>query len=433
MTGPQTAEGPGRGGRLHVLIAPDKFKGSLTSFEVCDALERGLRRGERTAAGADGAAGDGSEGDAGMAAMTITKLPLADGGDGLLDIIAYYTAAVRRSAEVQDPLGRQISSYYLLSPDGRTAFVEMAKASGLALLKPSEYDCLRASTFGTGQLIAAAIRSGAKEIVIGIGGSATNDGGMGMAAALGWEFLGKDGKELEPVGASLIDVARIAGPETDDSGAAWPGIRFRVAVDVKNPLLGAQGATRVYAPQKGADAATVELLEAGMQNFSAILKKDLGLDLGAVEGAGAAGGLGAGCVAFLGAETVRGVDLVIVYSGAEERIREADIIITGEGKIDAQTLQGKLVAGIAKLSRRYGKRVFAVCGKLSLSAEELRGMGVEEALPVLGRERGPILTVEEAMRDAAKWVEEIGVSLRSSVFLHGYNNSLPSARPGGRS
>jgi glycerate 2-kinase len=463
MMGPQVAKGPDRGGRLHVLIAPDKFKGSLTSFEVCDALEKGLWRGGDGVHGAHGASDTGANAGAdaglddlaGKGAMTITKLPLADGGDGLLDIISYYTAAERRPAEVQDPLGRQISSYYLLSPDGRTAFVEMAKASGLDLLTPSEYDCLHASTFGTGQLISAAIRAGAKEIVIGIGGSATNDGGMGMAAALGWRFLDKDGKELPPMGASLIDVVRIVGPETGEAGLGatttdievpgvegsaglgqtrmWASIRFRVAVDVKNPLIGVQGATRVYAPQKGADPAKVEMLEAGMQNFSGVLKKDLGLDLGGVEGAGAAGGLGAGCMAFLGAAAVRGVDLVIEFSGAAERIREADIIITGEGKIDAQTMQGKLVAGVAELGRRYGKRVFAVCGKLELSAEELRAMGIEEAVSILGREGDPGVTVEEAMQDAAKWVEEMGVSLRSSAFWNIYNNSSPSARPEGRS
>jgi glycerate kinase len=373
---------------LRILIAPDKFKGSLTSVEVCRAVETGLRRADPS--------------------LEIVSLPLADGGDGLLDIVRHYTGAILHPETVQDPLGRPISSGWLLSADGRTAFVEMAKASGLALLKPAEYDCLHTTSFGTGQLIAAAIRSGAKDIVIGIGGSATNDGGMGMAAALGYRFIDREGQALSPFGANLIHVAGI--DFGGGAGEIWQGIRFRVAVDVKNPLIGSQGAARVYAPQKGADPAGVELLETGMQNFSAILKGRLGIDLSDVEGAGAAGGLGAGCMAFLGAALVRGVDLAFEYSDADRQVHTADIIITGEGKIDSQTLQGKLVAGIAQLGRKYGHRVFAVCGKLALSAEELGEMGIEAAFPIIGEGH----TVEYAMQNAAVLLSEIGFD----VFSH---------------
>jgi glycerate 2-kinase len=377
-----------------ILIAPDKFKGSLTSFEVCRAIETGLRRAADISTSVFGSS------------LEIISLPLADGGDGLLDIIAYHTGGVMHNETVKDPLGRAIKSGWLLSKDGRTAFVEMAKASGLDLLNPAEYDCLRTTTFGTGELVAAAVRSGAREIVIGIGGSATNDGGMGMAAALGYRFLDCEGKELSPVGASLIKVARIHRPPA----GIWPGIHFRVAVDVKNPLTGPQGAARIYAPQKGADPVAVELLEAGMQNFSAVLKTDLGMDLADVEGAGAAGGLGAGCMAFLHAVPVRGVDLAFEYGDAVRQIQAADIVITGEGKIDRQTLQGKLVAAIAQLGRRYGRRVFAVCGKLELSAEELRGMGIEAAFPIIGgvSPAGAKDPESYAMQHAAELLDEIG-------------------------
>jgi glycerate kinase len=381
-----------------ILIAPDKFKGSLTSSEVCRAIETGLRRAADTSTLV-------------IAPSTeIISLPLADGGDGLLDIIAYYTGGVMHLETVKDPLGRAIKSGWLLSKDGRTAFVEMAKASGLDLLNPAEYDCLHTTTFGTGELIGAAIRSGAREIVIGIGGSATNDGGMGMAAALGYRFLDCEGKELSPVGASLIKVARI---HRFLPAGIWPGIRFRVAVDVKNPLIGPQGATRIYAPQKGADPLTVELLEVGMRNFSAVLKTDLGMDLADVEGAGAAGGLGAGCMAFLHAAPVRGVDLAFEYADAVRQIQAADIVITGEGKIDRQTLQGKLVAAIAQLGRQYGRRVFAVCGKLELSAEELRGMGVEAAFSIIGgiARAGEKDPESYAMQNAAELLDEIGFGL----------------------
>ncbi len=393
---------------LRILIAPDKFKGSMDSFQVCDAIEKGLLLAERNpdAAGQHvGLPGSGSRPTG--AAFQIVKLPLSDGGDGLLDIISYYTAAQPRYTEVRDPLSRTISSSWLLSADGRTAFIEMAKASGLELLQPSEYDCLRSSTYGTGQLIGEAIRSGVEEIVIGIGGSATNDGGMGMAAALGLRFLDKTGKELSPSGGSLIQLAQIDRPRT----AAWPGIRFRVASDVQNPLCGIQGASRVYAPQKGADPGTVELLEAGMLNYAAVLKKDLGIDLADRAGAGAAGGLGAGCVAFLGAELSSGAELVMEYSRAVEKVQEADIIITAEGKIDGQTLQGKLVAGIAGLGKRYHKPVVALCGTLAVTADDLQRLGVDAAFSIVNRP----MSLEEAMREGPMLLTEVVKSCRQTI------------------
>jgi glycerate kinase len=396
---------------LQILIAPDKFKGSLNSFQVCDAIEKGLRQAERnrvlsgpSAAGV-GALSDavgtlsGATGDA----FRIVKLPLADGGDGLLEVIRHYTHARTRYIRVRDPLSRTISSSWLLSADGNTAFIEMARASGLELLNPSEYDCMNSSTYGTGQLIGGAIRSGANEIVIGIGGSATNDGGIGMAAALGARFLDKEGKELPPAGGSLIRIAKIDLSQKP----AWTGIRFRVASDVQNPLCGEQGASRMYAPQKGATPEMVERLEAGMLNYAALLKRDLGIDIAGRPGAGAAGGLGAGCMAFLDAELVRGVDLVLEYSGAEEQIRQAGIIITGEGKIDGQTLQGKLVAGIAALGRHYHKSVLAFCGQLAVAPEELKQMGIAAAWSIVDRP----MTVEKAMRDAAILLEETACRL----------------------
>lgn len=379
---------------LRILIAPDKFKGSMDSFQVCDAIENGLRLAAKNSGSRPAPAGTDFQ---------IVKLPLADGGDGLLDIIAHYTAAQPRYTEVRDPLSRTISSSWLLSADGRTAFIEMAKASGLELLQPSEYDCLRSSTYGTGELIGEAIRAGVEEIVIGIGGSATNDGGMGMAAALGVRFLDKAGKELSPSGGSLMRLTQIDIPRT----AAWPGIHFRVASDVQNPLCGIQGASRIYAPQKGADPATVEFLEAGMLNYAAVLKKDLGIDLAARPGAGAAGGLGAGCIAFLSAELVSGVELVMEYSRALEKVQQADIIITAEGKIDGQTLQGKLVAGIADLGKRYHKPVVALCGILAVTADDLRQLGIGAAFSIVNRP----MSLEEAMREGPTLLGETASQL----------------------
>jgi glycerate kinase len=372
---------------LNILIAPDKFKGSLNSFEVCDAIERGLRSG-----------GVGPDEGSPEEFFRIVKMPLADGGDGLLEVIRHYTDARPRYAQVHDPLSRTIYSSWLLSGDGRTAFIEMAKASGLQLLEPPEYNCLLATTFGTGQLIGEAIRSGVEEIVIGIGGSATNDGGIGMAAALGIRFLDATGKELAPNGGNLERIVRIDLHKS----RPWKGIRFRVASDVQNPLCGPEGASRIYAPQKGAGPEEVDRLEAGMLNYAAVLKRDLGIDLAGRPGAGAAGGLGAGCMAFLDAALVGGAELVFEYSGAEERVQEADMIITGEGKIDEQTLQGKLVAGIAALGKRYHKPVIAFCGQLAISVDNLRQLGIGAVYPILDG----IITLEEAMRDAAALLED---------------------------
>ena len=376
---------------LRILIAPDKFKGSLNSFEVCDAIEKGLRR----VPGGD--------------VFQIQRLPLSDGGDGLLDILRYYTDAGLRYAGVSDPLSRTISSSWLLSADGRTAFIEMALASGLQLLQPSEYNCMLGSTYGTGQLIGEAIRSGAEEIVIGIGGSATNDGGMGMAAALGVRFLDDAGIVLSPSGSNLIKLAKIDVPET----ASWPGIRFRVASDVQNPLCGPQGASIVYAPQKGASPEMVGQLEAGMLNYAAVLKRELGIDLADRPGAGAAGGLGAGCMAFLQAGLVSGVELVIEYSGALQQVQANDLIITGEGRIDGQTLQGKAVAGIAALGRQYQKPVLAFCGDLAVTAEELQQLGVQAAFSIVDRP----MSLEEAMRDGGKLLESAACHAGSLLLL----------------
>ena len=368
---------------LRILIAPDKFKGSLTSREVCDIVEKGLRLSSPD--------------------MDIISFPLADGGDGLLEIISYYTDARVHKAGVANPLGKLVSSRWLLSSDGRTAFVEMAQASGLSLLQPAEYDCLLSSTYGTGQLIGEAIRGGAKEIVIGIGGSATNDGGMGMAAALGYRFLDEAGAILPPCGGNLIRIRRIMVPEKKP----WKDIRCRVACDVRNPLCGPLGATRVYAPQKGADPAMVDQLEAGMLHYAEILKRELGMDVAEREGAGAAGGLGAGCMVFLQAELMRGVDLVIEYSGLEQRVQDAEILITGEGKIDDQTLQGKLVAGIAALGRRYNKTVLAICGTLELPPDALREIGITAAFSIVNRP----MTLEAALSRAPDLLQDMAFNI----------------------
>ncbi|MDR3711731.1 MAG: glycerate kinase [Puia sp.] len=372
-----------------ILIAPDKFKGSLPGPAICELIEKGLLSA--------------------CPGLRITRLPLADGGDGLLDMVLQYRAAETRTAEVRDPLGRPVSARWLLSEQDGTAYIEMAAASGLDLLKPDEYDCMRASTYGTGQLIREAIGAGVREVILGIGGSATNDGGMGMAAALGYRFLDSRGEELSPGGENLSRIKTIGAPDQ----RIWEGIRFRVACDVKNPLCGPQGATRVYAPQKGATPAMVEVLESGMRHYAELVEAFTGREIAGLPGAGAAGGLGAGCMAFLEAVLVGGTELAIEYSHAERLAREADLIITGEGRLDHQTLQGKLVSGIAALGKKYDKPVVAICGSLELTPEELREAGITAAFSIVSKP----MSLEEAIGEAPRLLYSLSCNIGSLLAL----------------
>ena len=368
---------------MKILIAPDKFKHSLSSFEVCAAIIEGLS-----------AASD---------SFTFTTLPLADGGDGLSEIISHYTSAKKQTVRAFDPLFREIETSFLVSEDGETVFIEMAKASGLQLLQPSEYNPMLTSTYGTGQLIKEAINRKARNIILGIGGSATNDAGIGMAAALGYRFFDEHGNELKPVGENLIRICSI-----DTSAAINTGnIRIEVACDVSNPLTGENGAAAIYAPQKGAGPEIVIQLEKGMIHFAEILKHQLGKDINAIEGAGAAGGLGAGCIAFLNAKLISGIELALQYSEAEKHIINADVVITGEGKIDEQTLSGKVLSGLAKLCLRHKKPLIALCGTLDLTEEQLKQSGITSAFSILNRP----MPLSEAYKDAHKMLSETSMNI----------------------
>ena len=377
---------------IRILLAPDKFKGSLSSFEVCDALERGLRSV--------------------LTDAEIIQMPMADGGEGWSELIGYYSKGKIMKEVVLNPLFHSIQASWLLSADGTMAFIEMAKASGLQLLTPSFYNPADTSTFGTGQLIAAAINSGAKKIVIGVGGSATNDGGIGMAAALGNKFLDAAGKELSPIGGNLIHIRTISADKKNNFGDT----EFIVASDVKNPLCGEHGATRIYGPQKGADAAMLDQLEKGMNNYCSVIRKDLGIDLSNVEGAGAAGGLAAGCVAFLNAEIVPGIQVVWEFGDGDNKVRKADFVITGEGKVDHQTLAGKVVAGVTAKAREHGKPVILVCGALELSTEELSMLGVTAAFSIMDKP----MTIEKAIKDAAVLVEGMGSRIGAMIGIRNW-------------
>jgi len=379
---------------MKIVIAPDKFKGSLNSLEVCNIVKKGLIKASSS--------------------FEIIKLPMSDGGDGLSEVVAQYTNATWQICEVQDPLGKIISAQWLLSADGKTAFIEMAKASGLQLLKQDQYNPLITSTFGTGQLIRAAIAKNVQTIILGIGGSATNDGGMGMASALGYRFIGKDGTELLPIGENLLHVKSIES----SNKIVRDRIKFKVACDVKNLLYGEQGATKIYAPQKGADNQMVEQLENGMYNFAAVLKKDVGIDVSLIEGGGAAGGLGAGCIAFLHANLVEGIDLVMQLASMEKYISSTDIVITGEGKIDGQSLQGKVVSGVARLTKKYNKRLFAVCGSSTVDSFQLKTLGIEKTFSILNDE----ISLYDAIEHAATYLEDLSFTI--GKVIENENNSI---------
>jgi glycerate 2-kinase len=340
-----------------ILVAPDKFKSSLTARQVCEAIKEGLL--------------------AINPALSITSIPLADGGEGTGELLTYFSSGSYVKVKALDPLFREINSGYGISSDGKTAFIEMAKISGLQLLQPEERNPLYTSTFGTGELIRHAMKHGARHIILGIGGSATNDAGIGMAEALGFSFYSSDDKKLKPTGENLQHISRVEKQNVDP---LLPQTKFTVLCDVTNPLYGKNGAAHVFGPQKGADAAGIKILDKGLQNFKKItaalnIENDF-------PGAGAAGGLGSGARVFLNAELLPGFDFISAFTKLEDSVAKADLVITGEGKIDLQSLSGKVVKGVADLAKRYRKPCFAFTGKLDLSANLVADLGFQEVISI---------------------------------------------------
>ncbi|MEY3433372.1 MAG: hypothetical protein RL131_1308, partial [Bacteroidota bacterium] len=295
---------------MNVLIAPDKFKGSIDSISLCDLLRK-----EIVALYPD---------------AHVHTFPLADGGDGFASIIQYYFHTVEVETQTVNALGTPIRARYQFASESKTAYIEMASASGLAMLKNEARDIMRSSTYGTGLMIRDAIARGAAKIILGIGGSATNDGGIGMADALGFMFLDRNGDPLDPCGESLGLIEDIVMPETD----ILEDIEFQVACDVKNPLFGPDGAAYVYGPQKGASSEEVQILDDGLKHLDQMFMKYFGRSVAEELGSGAAGGLGAGCAVFLGARLLPGVEQLIDSLGLEDKIKQANVIITGEGCLD---------------------------------------------------------------------------------------------------
>ncbi|MBC7922566.1 MAG: glycerate kinase, partial [Ferruginibacter sp.] len=347
---------------------------------------------------------------------------LADGGDGTAAILTHHARGQLLDHPVHDPLFRPVRASFGLSADGSTAFIEMAQASGLHLLAPAERNCFRTTSLGTGELIARALELGATRLVLGIGGSATNDGGMGMAAALGYRFLDAAGGPLSPVGSNLIHLARV-----DDAGLRFnfAAVDVRVACDVDNPLTGPEGASRVYGPQKGASAGEIEQLDAGLKNFARVVERQFGKAVEHVPGAGAAGGMGAGAILFLNARLVSGTELVLEQTGFEKQLEEVQLVITGEGKIDGQSLRGKLIQGIVERAARRGIPVAALCGILEATPGQIKALGLQFAASIL---REPC-SLETAMQRSYEGLCHAAFNLvnlyTSGVAARGAKNEVP--------
>jgi glycerate kinase len=341
---------------MKIVIAPDSFKESLTSLEVANELEAGLRRVWPDA--------------------DYVKVPMADGGEGTVQSLVDATGGRIVKCAVTGPLGQKVLASYGLLGDGRTAVIEMAEASGLPLVPRSERDPLRATTYGTGELVSDAIHRGVDEIIVGLGGSATNDGGAGFAQALGVRFLDKDGAEiLDALGGGRLDEV-----QSLDLGAVNPGlarVKVSVACDVTNPLCGEKGASAVYGPQKGATPEMVQRLDGNLAHLAALIKRDIGRDIAETPGAGAGGGLGAGLLAFTNATMKRGVELVVAATKLDDHMKGAFLAVTGEGRVDFQTAFGKTPAGVAASARRYGVPVVAIGGGLSDDANGVFEHGID--------------------------------------------------------
>jgi glycerate kinase len=326
--------------RVKILVAPDKFKGSLSAQEVAENIAIGLR-------------------DV-LPEATIVTMPIADGGEGTAEVIGLSCGGDEVKCAAHDALGREIQASYVWLADRAAAVMEMSAAAGLWRIAPQERDLLHSDSFGVGEMIKDAQRRDATEILIGLGGSATNDGGFGMARALGFQFLANEHEIETP--AELVKLARIRIPTPRLS------VPVTAAVDVRNPLLGERGATRTFGPQKGGTPEQLDVLEMGLTRLADVVARDIGCDLRDSPGAGAAGGLGFGLMSFCGATIKSGFDVVAEFIGLREAVANADVVITGEGRLDAQSLEGKAPAGVARMAREAGKRVFSIAGSSDTSA-----------------------------------------------------------------
>lgn len=376
---------------MKIVIAPNAFKESLDAWSAARALAKGLRQS--------------------LPRAQIVLVPMADGGDGTIEVLVRGRRGRFHTAIVPGPLGRPVRARYGLLDGGSVAAIEMAQASGLRLLAPKERNPMKTSTFGTGLLMRTAVERGARRLIVGVGGSATVDGGAGMAAALGYRFLDKRGRLVPPNGGGLARIERVdPEPYLKWKQAAGGAIEVSVVCDVNNLLLGPKGAARVFGPQKGASPAQVARLEEGLARLADAIQRDLGISVRSMRGGGAAGGLGAGLIAFCGATLCPGAALVAEIIGLEEKLAGADWVITGEGRLDRSTLHGKAPAWVLELARKQNARVIGVAGSIA-DAPLLRRHGFDALFSLCD---GPV-SLEDGMRRARPLLTQLGRSLGAII------------------
>jgi glycerate kinase len=385
---------------MHILICPDKFKECLAAGDVAFHIRKGILNADEDA--------------------DCKLVPMADGGEGTVETLMQATQGRIEKVLVHDPLMRPVRSFLGVSGDGRMAVIEMAAASGLALLKQEERNPLVTTTYGTGELIRYALDRGCREIILGIGGSATVDGGTGMAQALGVSFTDASGRETSPNGGGIGNIVKI------DMAGLDPRLkqcRIYAACDVTNPLTGPQGAAHVFGPQKGATPPMVRQLESNLSHLAALIRDIMHHDVESLPGSGAAGGMGAGIISFLGGELKPGFELISQAVKLEEWIRWADLVITGEGRMDFQTSYGKTPAGVSALSKTLNKPVIAFTGAVSGGMQHFKSMGFETVIPIADKP----MTLPESMADAGRLLEN--AAERAFLLIRLGNQSLlPSNR-----
>ncbi len=353
---------------MNVLVVPDKFKGSLSASEVCQSVSAGVKHVYPDA--------------------KITQLPMADGGEGSLEVLMDTLELEYREVLVRDPLFRTKTAGY--GRKGKVAYIEMARSSGLQLLSPEERSALKTSTIGVGDLLFDALKEGAEQIYLFVGGSATNDGGAGMLQGLGFRLLDESGNDLSGTGENLARIDKIIPP------GEMPVFELVIVTDVQNKLLGPQGASHHYGAQKGASVADIEELEEGLAHFSSLVSSFAGFDVSEVAGSGAAGGTGVSGMGFLGARIQMGITTFLEITHFKQLLKNADLVITGEGKLDSQTLQGKVVDGVARAAHESNQQTIVVCGISEIELESLEPMGVVAILPIKSPERSMAYCMEHA-------------------------------------
>ncbi len=390
---------------MKVLLAPDSFKGSLSSIRFCEIASRAIR--------------------AVMPDVEIVRIPLADGGEGTVDAVLFACRGERVEVQTVDPMGNELVASYGIIRDGECAIIEASAASGLPLVPQAARNPLFASSLGTGQMILDALERGCSEIIIGLGGTATNDGGADALRALGFRLLDWRGR---PIGTGAKGLLKLSEIKVDEAHPALARTRFTLAADVDNPLLGPLGATTIFGPQKGATPETLPKLERCMELWSGALRNNIGVDISNVAGAGAAGGMGAGFMALLGAEIRTGFEVIRDLTVLEQRFGQHgfDVVLTGEGWIDEQSLHGKLPVSLAALAARFDVPVVAICGGVELSNARLREAGIHAVYPLPDRP----MTVADSMREAEPLLEKAVWRLFSA--LNTGRGLPPVAAPGAR-